>query len=170
MKPSRGYETLRAHRVSIPGFCYFVTVCTRNRVAGLTSPRIAQAITAELCAMKTDGAFDPRAWVILPDHIHLLFRVSETLSLGQAIGRLKARTRSALAEAQLTWQGNYHEHRLRADELVEDVLRYIYLNPYRAKLAAPTDLYPHFWLCEADRAWFAPSLDDNRPFPAWLLS
>src|SRR5688572_15521336 len=128
MKPPRGYEALRARRVSIPGASYFVTICTRGRQVGLARAAAAAAITNELSEMKTEKAFLPRAWVIMPEHVHLLFRLSDQLNLGQVSGRLKARTRSALATQNLEWQGNYYEHRLRPDDPIEDVLRYLYMN------------------------------------------
>jgi putative transposase len=170
MKPARGYEALRDYRVSIPGACYFVTLCTRDRAAGLNGRVISAAIATELIAIEKDGAFVPRAWVIMPDHLHLFFETTGKLSLGQIIGRLKAKTRGALLSANVVWQGNYYEHRLRPDDAVEDVLRYLYLNPYRDELVTASQTYTHFWLCEADSAWFVPMLNDNRPFPSWLAN
>jgi hypothetical protein len=57
---------------------------------------------------------------------------------------------------------------LRPDDRCEDVLRYVFLNPYRAKLVSSTATYPHFWLGDAEARWFRPSLNDDRPFPKWL--
>jgi hypothetical protein len=118
--------------------------------------------------MEVDGVFLPRGWVIMPDHLHLFFALTERLSLGQIIGRLKAKTRSTLVGANLSWQGNYYEHRLRPNDAVEEVLRYLFLNPYRAGLVKPSEQYPHFWLSASDSEWFTPTLNNDRPFPEWL--
>jgi putative transposase len=168
MKPARGYEAMRGHRVSIPGAAYFVTLCTRGRVAGLDKGFVAKAIRTELTAMDSELAFALRSWTIMPEHLHLFFNVTDRLTLGQIVGRLKAKTRSVLLGAGLAWQGNYYEHRLRPDDAVEDVLRYIYLNPYHAKLIQPSEAHAYFWLSETDAQWFVPSLNDNHPFPEWL--
>lgn len=168
MKPPRGYESLRQQRTSIPGASYFVTACTRDRQPGLHHSEPAAAIRAELSAMNHDRTSEPRAWVVMPDHLHLLIRLNDKLTLGQAIGRFKAKTRQAVLARGLAWQGNYFEHRLRPDDQVEEVLRYIYLNPYHTKLVSHSESYPHFWMCETDAAWFSPMLDDERPFPEWL--
>lgn len=104
----------------------------------------------------------------MPDHIHLLVTLGSRLTLGQAIGRLKTKTRAALAEANLIWQGNYYEHHLRPDDLSEDVIRYIFLNPYRAKLLPINERYPWTWLGAEEQNWFMPMTDVERPFPEWL--
>ena len=104
----------------------------------------------------------------MPDHIHLLVTVGERLSLGQCVGRLKAKTRYLLSAASLRWQGNYFEHRLKADEPIETVLRYMFLNPYRANLLKLAEAYPWFWLGSAETEWFRPQTNNDRPFPEWL--
>ena len=168
MKPPRGYEALRRHRITVVDASYFVTMCTRDRQAGLNNGEPAEAIARELFSMEADRAVAPRAWVIMPDHLHLFLLATGKLTIGQAVGRLKAKTRRALAERGLAWQGNYYEHRLRPDDATEDVLRYIYLNPFRAGLVSSAETYPHFWLRAVESEWFRPTLDDNRPFPEWL--
>jgi putative transposase len=168
MQPPRGYVALRGHRYSAPQTCYFLTLCTRERRAGLTCDPVPSRITAELHAMEADDAITLRAWVIMPDHVHFFLRLHQRLTLGQVVGRLKAKTRSALLNGGIHWQGNYYEHRLRADDPVEEVIRYLYLNPYRANLVASDQPYPHFGIHADDHAWFRPLLDDDRPFPEWL--
>lgn len=169
MRPPRGYEALRRHRTTIVGASYFVTLCTRNRHPGLTATEPADAVARELHEMAGDRSIVARAWVIMPDHVHLFLRTTEALALGQIVGRLKAGTRSALALRGLAWQGNFYEHCIRPDEPVEDVLRYMFLNPYRAGLASATEPYRHYWISPEDAAWFHASVDDLRPVPEWLV-
>lgn len=104
----------------------------------------------------------------MPDHVHLLFTLGETLPLGRAIAGLKSKTKAALDGTVLRWQGNYFEHRLRPDEPIETVLRYILLNPHRAGLVSNQTTYPWFWLGTEETTWFVPMLDDGKPFPEWL--
>jgi REP element-mobilizing transposase RayT len=169
MKPPRGYEALRRFRTSIEGANYFLTLCTRERRAGLAATTPAAAIRNELELIANDGTIVSRAWVIMPDHLHLFFALTGRLAIGQVAGRIKAKTRLALAASGLQWQGNYYEHRLRPGDAAEDVLRYLFLNPYRAALLPPTKAYPLFWMSEKDAEWFHPTLEDGRPFPEWLV-
>lgn len=125
-------------------------------------------IRVEIGNIERDGHWLIHGAVIMPDHIHLLFTLSDHLPLARVIARLKAKTKAALEAARLGWQGNYYEHRLRPDETIETVIRYIYLNPYRAGLVAKQASYSGFWLGEQEKTWFMPTLDDGRPFPEWL--
>ncbi|MBI4623496.1 MAG: hypothetical protein HY736_09810, partial [Verrucomicrobia bacterium] len=63
MKPPRGYEALRRHRITVVDVSYFVTMCTRDRQAGLNNGEPAEAIARELFSTEADGAVAPRAWV-----------------------------------------------------------------------------------------------------------
>lgn len=85
----------------MPGTSCFVTICTRDRASGLAATDVAKAIETELMTMQKKEAFDARAWVIMPGHLHLFFRLIDTLTLSQVIGRLKSKTRSCLLAQQL---------------------------------------------------------------------
>jgi REP element-mobilizing transposase RayT len=124
MKRFPGYESLRLDRVNVAEAHYFMTLCTRDRIHGLHEGGPANAIAQQLHAMRADDAMTGRAWVIMPDHVHVFFRLARA-TLGQIAGRLKAKTREALATHGLAWQGNYYEHRLREGDATEDVLRYM---------------------------------------------
>lgn len=104
----------------------------------------------------------------MPDHIHLLVTLVGQLPLGRVVARLKAKTKPALVRAHLRWQGNYYEHRLRDSDRIEEVVRYIFLNPYRAGLRTAEGTYPLFRLGLEEAGWFTPSLNEGRPFPEWL--
>ncbi len=168
MKLSRGYQALRRFRATPPHTSYFITLCTQARKQGLNRTESASAIQAEISAIENAGHWTLRAATIMPDHVHLLLTLHDTLSLGQTIARLKSKTRSTLRNLGLGWQGNYYEHRVRPNESVECVIRYIHLNPYRVGLLDAATVYPWFWLGSTESAWFRPLTDDGKPFPEWL--
>ncbi|MBI2516170.1 MAG: transposase [Opitutae bacterium] len=168
MSLSRGHEALRRHRISLSGATYFLTLCTQERKPRLTCDPVAGAIRTEVADIETSGHWTPRGAVIMPDHFHVLVTLGRTLPLGQVIARFKTKTRAALAGVGARWQDNYYEHRLRPDEPVENVLHYLYLNPYRNRLLPAHEVYPLFWLGAEEANWFTPLLDDGRPFAEWL--
>lgn len=131
-------------------------------------PPVASALRGEIEAIEQPGYWTVQGAVIMPDHLHLLITLHDKLALSRVVARFKAKTKPVLAVNQLRWQGNYYEHRLRAAEVAETVLLYIYLNPYRANLIKITGGYRWFWLGQAEAAWFAPRLDHELPFPEWL--
>lgn len=132
---SPGYEALRRYRVSLPGSAYFLTLCTTERRHGLQSPAVVANIKTEVSLLERDGALSFQAGAIMPDHVHLLIVVQGKLTLGRIVGRLKSKSRATLMNHQLTWQGNFFEHRLRSSDRIEDVVRYLFLNPFRGTKA-----------------------------------
>ena len=168
MHTGPGFEALRRGRVSQPGARYLVTLTTAFRRSGISSAPVAAALRQEIDALHSDHSWQLHGAVIMPDHLHILVTLLERLTLGQAIGRLKARTRATLAAASLTWQGNYFDHRLRPEDELELVLRYMFLNPHRAQLLPVTERYRWFWLGAAERTWFHASPADELPAIVWL--
>jgi len=168
--PGRGDQALRHHRVSIREACYFVTLCTKDRTGSLLLKEIATTIQAELSSIENDGHWTQRAGVLMPDHMHLLVRLSGELPIARCVARFKTKTRQVLLAHRLSWQANFYEHRLRPDDLVGDVVHYIFMNPYRTGVVREGTPYRWFWLGAADAAWFEPQTDRGRPFPEWLRS
>ncbi len=104
----------------------------------------------------------------MPDHLHLLVRLTGNLGIARCIARLKSKTRPHLSVHDLAWQPNFYEHRLRPDDAIEEVVRYIFLNPYRAGVVSIDAPYRWFWLGTEDAVWFKPGTNHGRPFPEWL--
>lgn len=151
----------------MPHGLYFVTLCVEPRLPVLVDVT-ADAVHAELLDAEGSGIWQQRTFVIMPDHVHLLFRLGDKLTLSQAIARLKVNTRDLLGSRHTRWQQNFYDHKLRAEEPLEPVFRYIHQNPYAAGLIPLTEKWPHYFCCAEDRRWFEPLTDDGRPMPEWL--
>jgi REP element-mobilizing transposase RayT len=135
----------------------------------LVTPAIASFIKQELMACELAGYWKVRGAVVMPDHVHMLVRLGCKLVLGNIIARVKSRTRVNSAEPAVRWQCNYYEHRMRPDDPAGDVLRYLYMNPYRAGLLSPGAKYPWFWLGSEEAAWFQPPrAGETTTDPNWL--
>jgi putative transposase len=109
----RGEGALRRYRVSLSETSYFLTLCTAERVDVLTREESAKAIRAEIAALETAGHWIQRAGVLMPDHLHLLVRLTGDLPVERCVARLKAKTCPALVVHNLAWQPNFYDHRLR---------------------------------------------------------
>jgi putative transposase len=166
--PGRGDGALRRHRVSVPAASYFLTLCATTRRADRIRVEVASAIVAELSAIERDEHWVQRAGVLMPDHLHLFVRLNGGLALSRCVARLKARTRIALSTKGWVWQPNYYEHRLRPGEPVAAVIRYLYLNPYRAGLLRSGESYPWYWLGREEAAWFEGDASGVEREPDWL--
>lgn len=169
LDPSRGHAALRRGRYSQPSSEYFLTLCTEAKQAGLTTKCVADAILNEARAMSVDGTWTLLCAVIMPDHLHLLIALGERLSLGKAVQRLKAKTSGTLRARGIAWERNFYDRQIRPDDDRLAVFRYIYLNPYRAGMLEKTDKWPHYHCREEEWGWFRDMLDDERPYPEWLM-
>jgi REP element-mobilizing transposase RayT len=114
----RGYSALRRGRYSAPGYVYFLTICTADRVEALTDQDVGAAIQEEIIRMSSEDVWQVRAFTLMPDHVHLLAELGESLSLSQAVARLKAKTKPTLLARDAKWQVNYFDHRMAASEPV----------------------------------------------------
>jgi len=102
-----------------------------------TVQRIPQRFDAQLLA-----------WVLMPDHLHILIQLGEQHQLSQIMGGLKTQTahqlNTHLNRTGLVWGRAFHDHALRKDENIQQVARYIVANPLRAGLVEKIGDYP-FW-------------------------
>ncbi|MGH8536955.1 MAG: REP-associated tyrosine transposase [Gammaproteobacteria bacterium] len=64
-------------RAVTPGATYFFTVNTYRRQALLTDPPVVSALREALRAVKRAHRFTIDAFVLLPDHLHCLWRLPE---------------------------------------------------------------------------------------------
>ena len=146
---------------------YFVTICLQPRRAILV-PDIVAVLLNEAQRMTTDGCWTLRCLTVMPDHAHLFFTLGERLMLSQSVARLKTKTQSFVRPFGTDWQNNFYDHKVRPNDSIERVMRYIYLNPYHAGLIQPIDRWPYFYCCKEDMKWFDSLIDDCQPFPEWL--
>ena len=163
-----GYSALREHRWSAAGANYFVTFKTERSASSLATSELFRALAQQRASLEADGIWKMRTWVVMPDHVHALFVLGDEMPLAGSLRSFKGPLSSDLRRAGLRWEPGFYEHRLREHDACFAVFRYIYLNPYRANLIAPTVPWPGYFCCPEDCAWFEPLTNSNLPFPEWL--
>ncbi len=168
-RPVRKTNQLTKARVSVPHGRYFVTCCAVRPTNALTTPEVAEKILSAWHELESCHDIQLMTGTIMPDHVHMLFKLGDRLGIGQVIGKLKSITKPALLAGHTSWQSNYFEHRLRPDEGASAYARYIFLNPYRAGFISHRDGWP-YWVkndqCDFD---FMTMLRDGRfPPEEWL--
>jgi REP element-mobilizing transposase RayT len=88
-----------------------------------------------------------RVFVVMPDHIHLLIRMSDTAVLRQVITQWK---RWTARQGGFKWQRDFFDHRLRSEESSREKAEYILQNPVRAGLCAKPEDWLHRWIGDWD--------------------
>ncbi|MGH8632082.1 MAG: REP-associated tyrosine transposase [Burkholderiales bacterium] len=150
--PTTGYRALRTNRVSLPGHLYLVTTTTHRRERFFAEFSTARLAVTALNHRETLADSEILAWVLMPDHLHLLVQLGEEDELSALMNRIKSRmgrvVNRHLARTGPAWQCGFHEHVLRREEDIKGVARYIILNPVRAGLVGRVSDYPHW-----DAAW-----------------
>jgi REP element-mobilizing transposase RayT len=167
--PIRQTSDLRKGRISLPGARYFITISAQRPERRLALPETAGAVSGVLARIEKDGDATFLASTIMPDHLHLLALLTGRLTLSRMVGKLKALTEPAMRVAELRWQENFFEHRLRPEDRAGDYARYIFLNPYRAGLIRQNEEWP-WWRRSPEHGFdFLLMLDDARfPPSEWL--
>src|SRR5262249_3981944 len=84
------------------------------------------------------GRFQLHAFVVMPDHVHLLLTPAQNITLERALQFIKGgysyRVRKELERRCEVWQRGFADHRIRDANDFEFHRNYIHNNPVRARL------------------------------------
>ena len=145
------YERLLNGRWSEPSRLYLVSTATFGRRPLFSDFKVASIVAREIRAREIAGDWENVAWVVMPDHLHLLVAMGTT-ALARAVGRLKGRTSRMIGLScgldGPVWEVGYHDHAVRREEDVRALARYVCANPIRAGIVTTLRDYP-FW----DACW-----------------
>jgi len=114
---------------------YFVSTQTVGRKPFFRHERWARLMIATLTHYAENG-FILHAFVIMPDHLHLLITPQESLekSVQMIKGGFSFRAKRELDWKFDIWQPGFTDHRIRDEEDWTHHLQYIRINPVEARL------------------------------------
>jgi len=147
------YNELRKGRFSEDNRIYFITTVTHHRIKLFNNFDSTRIVIHTMRQLDKSGYVDSMCWVVMPDHLHWLFQLSNNSTLAEVVKRLKAISARFInqhlnREGQV-WQRSYYDHSLRQEEDLKQVSRYIIANPLRAGLVEDIGEYSHWdamWL------------------------
>jgi putative transposase len=125
--------------------CYFITASAFQKQQLFQSDRMARLFLDALQHYRLQKKYLLHAFVVMPDHFHLLITPMETLE--RALQLIKEgfsyRARKELGFAGEIWQPSYYDRRVRDIEEYLGYREYIQMNPVKKRLvsAAPEYLY-----------------------------
>ena len=155
------YASLLRGRVSLPGHYYSITTTTQGRRPVFTELSPARVVVNAIRMLDAGRHSETMALVVMPDHVHWLFRLGLFLSLSEVVRRFKGRCARELpmcSNAGPVWQSGFHDHALRSDESLARAAKYIIQNPVRAGLVSSVGDYP-FWYSACDIEDGSPLMD-----------
>ena len=128
MKPTR--------LISPPG-TYFVTFSTFQRRRFFVVDSYARLFLKTLFGYRRQGRFELHAFVLMPDHVHLLFTPSAETTLERAMQLIKGGYSHAVGieiSRREIWQKGFTDHRIRDAQDFAGHRLYIHQNPVTGKL------------------------------------
>ncbi len=112
----------------------------------LRQPEIAALVVEAIhYAEEPLGRYDLHAYVVMPNHVHVLITPKTDLpKLLRALKGITARRANQVLRraGQPFWQEESFDHRVRTDAEFNRIARYIELNPVRAGLVSTPEQYP----------------------------
>jgi REP element-mobilizing transposase RayT len=152
MKPQKGSKLLRKGRSSLKNHHYLITSAVLDRKPIFNRPEAAGIVLSSLCWLEKQNKILLDAAVIMPDHLHFVAGLKQG-SLAELIHSLKSysakKINVLLNRHGPLWQRHYHDHAVRQDEDLNEVVLYTLYNPVRAGLVNDFHNYP-FWYCRWD--------------------
>lgn len=132
-------------RQSRPG-TYFVTSATWNRRRLFQSRATAELFLETIQHYRREGHYKLHAFVVMPDHIHLLLTPQDT-PLERAMMLIKGGFSHRLSDKYPVWQKGFTDHRIRDRADFLHHRDYIHHNPVRARLCGSPEDHPFSSAC-----------------------
>lgn len=146
-------------RTYIPSGSYFFTVKTLNRRPILIEAPYRTALRQAIIDVRSKLHFESIAWVLLPDHLHTIWRLPETdanFSLRWALikqhvtrecaGRSRnvptTESRQRRGEGAI-WQRRFWEHTIRDETDFRHHVDYIHYNPVKHGYVSSPAAWPY---------------------------
>jgi len=152
MKPQKGSNYLRKGRASITNQHYLLTTTVFDRQPLLKQEAAAEIVLASLHWLEKQEKIMLDAAVVMPDHLHFVAGL-QTGALANIMHSLKRHTAQKinmlLERNGSFWQPQYHDHAVRKDEDLNELVLYTLHNPVRAGLVNDFHDYP-FWYSRFD--------------------
>ncbi len=149
---------------------YFITASTFNKAYLLQSERMGKLFCKTLFEYRDAGNLKVHAFVVMPNHIHLLITVPEGMTLERVMQLVKGgfsfQAGKLFGIGNAIWQKSFVDRRVRdASECIR-FKNYIHQNPVRAGLVERAEDYAcssancHFKLDELPQRLKPPMFED----------
>ncbi len=142
-----GSKALRKGRKSIHGARYLIT---KNAVEGTAISLILgenpEFLINWFLTVNRWGWMDLFAFVVMPDHYHLVITLGKEASLSEALGKIDENAsrliKRAMKSKEVFWQDGFHDHMIRETEDVRKYIEYVHMNPVEAGVVEKPEDWP----------------------------
>ncbi len=131
----------RLSRRQDTGNHHFITFSCHGRAQHLQSDEAKAIFETVLESTRVLYDFNVVAYVVMPEHVHLLLSEPSAKPLGTALGILKRSVSNKLTPKPF-WLTRYYDFNISTNEKLFEKLAYIHQNPVRRGLVAKPEDYP----------------------------
>jgi putative transposase len=151
----------RIHRLYIPNSLYFIVAVTRERHPIFVEQSDVDLLRHTMRRAKEIYPFAMRAYVFLPEHLHLLIQVlgsttiSEVLHSIQRNFTLNYKQAHGITHKTSLWQRGFWDHVIRDDQDLANHFHYVHYNPVKHGHVEKPEDYAHSSFHEyVKRGWY----------------
>jgi putative transposase len=124
---------LKPGRLISPPGTYFVTFSTFHRRKLFTVEIYVRILLKTLCRYRREGHYSLHAFVVMPEHVHLLLTPAIDVTIERAVQLIKGayshELGSLIGRDQEIWQRGFTDHRIRSEVDYIHHRNYIHRNP-----------------------------------------
>ena len=133
----------RVHQAGV----YFVTTDTWQKHPLFINTTLANIVVEQIVSCRDRGFYKLHAFVLMPDHLHVLPTPGETTTVEKAMQMIKGGSAHTIGlERPLKfpiWHAGFHDRWMRDAEEFRGSKRYIEQNPVEAKLVEMPEDYAY---------------------------
>ncbi|QQA41629.1 REP-associated tyrosine transposase [Pelagovum pacificum] len=141
-------------RPRVPGAAIFFTVCLADRSSDLLVREIDRLRDA-VRRTRAERPFGIEAWVVMPDHMHCVWRLPEgdrdypvrwsviKQRFSRGLPFTLRRASHARRRERGIWQRRYWEHHVRSEAELSAIVDYCHGNPVKHGLVARPEDWPY---------------------------
>lgn len=120
----------------------FVTIATRGRRPIFQISRFAELFIDTLLRFRAQGRYKLHAYLVMPDHVHLLLTPQSGL-LDQAVALIQNGFTQRLGIEYFLWEPGFTAHPVQGIRSLEILRAYLHQTPVRAHIVPSAELYPY---------------------------
>ena len=129
---------MKPTRTTSPPGTYFVTFSTWQQTRSFVVESYARLFLKTLYGYKRQGSFQLHAFVLMPEHVHLLLTPAPDITLERVVQLIKGGYShsfgSEFGRKKEVWQRGFTDHRVRDAHDFALHREYIHQNPVRRRL------------------------------------
>jgi putative transposase len=159
------------HRACFPGGVYFFTVVTHDRAQVFINEERVEVLREAFRKVMAVRPFQIDAMVVLPEHLHCIWRMPEGdadfssrwREIKKAVSRQIDTTTNKRNE-RMVWQRRFWEHAIRDEDDWRKHMDYIHFNPVKHGLAKLPDEWRWSSFSHAvSKGWYEDSWGASEP-------